>query len=173
MTKPPEINPPREGEHCVMLLKGVNHIGVTVTDLRATVAWYREMFEAEPTFTMQGLSGMDDQLQVEGAEVDLAFFLLGNTCVEFLQYRKPDGRAFDLRNCDVGAVHICFEVQDLAATHERLQAKGVQFNAPPLLIEQDVPFKGITVAYFRDLEGIQLEMFQLPAGSVAQAPAVN
>lgn len=153
-----------------MALRGVNHIGVTVRDLDATVAWYREMLDIEPTFGQRGNSGgeVDTVVQVEGAVIDMAFCVLGNTCVEFLQYREPEGKEFTLRNCDIGAVHICFEVDDIEATYRRLLSKGVEFSAPPAVATEG-PLEGVAYAYFRDLQGLQLEFFQVPEGSIATA----
>jgi catechol 2,3-dioxygenase-like lactoylglutathione lyase family enzyme len=144
--------------------KGVNHVGVTVPNLEATVAWYREMFEIEPVFYIEG-SGpeVDAAVEVAGAEIHAAYFLFGNVGVEFLEYRQPEGRAFDLRNCDIGAAHICFEVDDIQAIYERLGAKGVHFNSPPAADDdEDSPLRGTKYAYFRDLHGLQLELFQVP-----------
>lgn len=153
-----------------MAVRGVNHIGIPVRDLDATVSWYREMLGIEPTFGQKGKPDpeVDRVVQVEGAVIDMAFCVLGNTCVEFLEYREPDGEDFSLRNCDVGAVHICFEVDDAQGLYEQLVSKGVEFSQPPAVIA-DGPLEGITYAYFRDLQGLQLELFQVPAGSIATA----
>jgi catechol 2,3-dioxygenase-like lactoylglutathione lyase family enzyme len=153
-----------------MAVRGVNHIGVPVRDLDATVSWYREKLGIEPTFGQLGTSGAEVEtvVQVEGAVIDMAFCVLGNTCVEFLEYREPEGQDFTLRNCDIGAVHICFEVDDIDATYQHLVNEGVEFSAPPALIA-DGPLQGIAFAYFRDLQGLQLELFQVPAGSPATA----
>jgi catechol 2,3-dioxygenase-like lactoylglutathione lyase family enzyme len=153
-----------------MTVLGVNHIGIPIRDLDATVEWYRDKLGLEPTFGDSGTTGPDVArlVQVEGAVIDMAFYVLGNTCVEFLEYTQPVGAEFTLRNCDVGAVHICFQVDDVQGMYEDLVAKGVEFNAPPSLIEEG-PMAGITVAYFRDLHGIQLEFFQVPHDSPAQA----
>lgn len=153
-----------------MALRGVNHIGVTVRDLDATVAWYREMLDIEPTFGQRGNSGakVDTVVQVEGAVIDMAFCVLGNTCLEFLQYREPAGADFALSNSDVGAVHACFEVDDIDAAYQRLLSKGVQFSAPPAVATEG-PLEGVAYAYFRDLQGLQLEFFQVPKGSIATA----
>jgi catechol 2,3-dioxygenase-like lactoylglutathione lyase family enzyme len=150
-----------------MNTRRVNHIGVTVPDLDATVAWYREMFEIEPVFYVGG-SGAEVEAAVEvaGAEIQAAFFLFGNVGVEFLEYRSPQGRDFELRNCDTGATHVCFEVDDIQATYERLSAKGVHFNSPPGGDDsEDGPLSGTKYAYFRDLHGLQLELFQVPHGT--------
>jgi len=147
-------------------LRGVNHIGVTVRSLERTVAWYREVFDIEPRFQLHGASGAETEavVQVEGAIVDCAFFVIGNTCVEFLEYRAPHGLDYELRNCDVGAIHICYEVDDIQAVYARLKEKGVEFSTAPGYIE-DGPLGGISFVYFRDLQGIQFELFQVPADS--------
>jgi catechol 2,3-dioxygenase-like lactoylglutathione lyase family enzyme len=151
-------------------LRGINHIGVPVRNLADTVAWYREMFEIEPTFYLRGVTGPEvaETVQVEGAVIDCAFFVVGNVCLEFLEYTEPEGRDFDLRNCDVGAVHVCFEVDDVNAMYEQLLAKGVVFSSPPR-VAVGGPLDGIRLAYFRDHQGLQLEFFQVPEGSLVRA----
>ena len=148
----------------------LNHIGVSVRDLDATVAWYREMLGIEPTFEQRGTSGpvVEEVVQVEGAVIDMAYCVLGNTCLEFLEYREPPIQDYTLRNCDVGATHICFEVENIDEVYQRLVQRGVTFSTPPGVIE-DGPLEGISFAYFRDLNGLQLELFQLPADSIAKA----
>jgi catechol 2,3-dioxygenase-like lactoylglutathione lyase family enzyme len=49
-------------------LRGINHIGVPVRSLDDTVAWYREMFEIEPTFYLRGVTGPEvaETVQVAG-----------------------------------------------------------------------------------------------------------
>ena len=148
-----------------MNVHGVNHVGVTVPDVAATVAWYREMFEIEPAFYIQGSGpNVEAAVEVEGAQISAAFFLFGNTGVEFLEYVQPRGRAFDLRNCDIGASHVCFQVDDIQETYERLSGKGVHFNSAPEHALEG-PLIGTTYVYFRDLNGLQLELFQVPPGS--------
>lgn len=153
---------------------GMNHIGVTVRSLDATISWYKDVLDIEPRFRLGGASdsGVDAAVQVEGAIIDCAFFALGNTCIEFLEYREPEGRAFELRNCDVGAIHICFEVDDLQAVYERLQARGVEFSTAPRASRPHLdggPLAGISFVYFRDLEGLQYELVQIPSESPARA----
>jgi catechol 2,3-dioxygenase-like lactoylglutathione lyase family enzyme len=149
-----------------MNVRGVNHIGVTVRDLDETVAWVREMFDLEPVFFVTGAGAeVDASVQLEDASISCAFFMFGNLGVEFLEYSNPRGRDFDLRNCDVGAIHVCFGVDDLQATYERLEAKGVEFNSETPFTIDDGPLAGTTYAYFRDPHGIQFELFQVPESS--------
>lgn len=146
-------------------LRRVNHVGVPVRSLDETIAWYKDIFDIEPRFRLSGGGAeIEAVVDVEGAVMDCAFFVIGNTGIEFIEYLEPKGRDFELRNCDVGAMHICFEVDDLQAVYERLKAHGVEFSTPPR-DTTDGPLEGLAFVYFRDLQGLQFELFQLPAES--------
>jgi catechol 2,3-dioxygenase-like lactoylglutathione lyase family enzyme len=129
--------------------------------MEASVAWYRDVLGVETRFIQQAEEGpgLDAATQLEGSRLRYAFAELGNTALEFLEYENPVGADHDRRNCDVGAVHICFEVEDSHAVYEMLVAKGVSVNGPPTLIE-DGPMAGCHFCYFRDPDGIQLEIFE-------------
>ena len=142
---------------------GLHHLGVPVKSMEASLAWYREMLGVEPTFVQQAEegAGLDAATQLPDTRLRYAFVELGNTIIEFLEYERPTPREHDRRNCDVGAVHICFEVDDIHATYEAMLAKGVRFNGPPNLITEG-PIENHWFCYFRDPDGIQLEIFQTP-----------
>lgn len=96
---------------------------------------------------------------LEAARLRFAFFRAGNVRLELLEYENPVGDDFGLRNCDVGAVHLCFEVGDVGAVHARLREAGVEFATGPMPVEGGA-FHGATFCYFRDPDGIQLELWQ-------------
>jgi catechol 2,3-dioxygenase-like lactoylglutathione lyase family enzyme len=142
---------------------GLHHLGVPVRSMEATIAWYRDVLGVEPRFVQQAEEGpgLDSATQLDGTRLRYAFVDLGNTSLEFIEYQSPIGADNDRRNCDVGAIHVCFEVDDIRATYEQLLEKGVVFNGPPNLIETG-PIAGCWFCYFRDPDGIQLEIFQTP-----------
>lgn len=143
-------------------LKSLHHVGVPVRDLQRSLAWYRDLFDLEPDF-VEETSGpdLDAAVQIPGARLSYAFLTLSNTVLELLQYHEPVGEDFALRNCDIGAVHVAFEVDDIQRAYDELSARGANFSAPPNLIE-DGPMTGHHFAYFRDPDGVQLELFQRP-----------
>lgn len=144
------------------VLEGVHHVGLTVRDLERSREWYTRMFDLTPGAVNHG-SGpeLSRGVQVEDAELTFSMLAIGATRIEFLQYGNPMGEDFDRRNCDVGAAHICFEVDDIDAAVMRMSAEGAVFSGPPVEITEGA-LAGSRWAYFRDPDGIQLEIWQSP-----------
>lgn len=139
---------------------GLHHVGVPVRSMEASIDWYRDVLGVEPDFVAHAEGpALEAATQLPGSKLRYAFVRLGNTQLEFIDYEHPRGSDHDRRNCDIGAVHVCFEVDDIHATYESLVSKGVQVNGRPNLIE-DGPMAGCYFCYFRDPDGIQLEIFQ-------------
>lgn len=146
-------------------LEGIQHVGVPVSDMQRTLRFYREAFGLEPDFVhnVAPSSELDLTLGVDGAQLTIAFMRLGNTYLELLEYRNADRDvSYGRRNCDVGATHVCFEVEDIGAAYDALRAKGVAFYSEPLLVD-DGPLKGYTFCYLMDPDGVTLELLEAPA----------
>lgn len=143
-------------------LVGLHHIGVPVRSMEASLAWYQSIFGLEPEF-IQVSEGpdLDRTVQLPDAKLRFAFLRLPNVILELLEYDNPVGADFALRNCDVGAVHICFEVDDIDAVYDALRAKGVTFSIEPS--PNDRNLEGHKYCYFRDPDGIQLELWERPS----------
>jgi catechol 2,3-dioxygenase-like lactoylglutathione lyase family enzyme len=142
--------------------KRLHHVGVPVRSLKQSLKFYQDAFGIEPKFIAKSSGpGTSRLVGIPEVEMSYAFLDLGNTVLELLEYQHPRGQDYDRRNCDVGATHIAFEVADVEAAYEELTGKGIEFSGPPLHID-DGPLAGSVTAYFRDPDGIQLEIFQLP-----------
>jgi catechol 2,3-dioxygenase-like lactoylglutathione lyase family enzyme len=149
-------------------IKDLHHVGIPVTDLERSLEWYEDVLGiVSANITGEGDGEMLSQmLEVPGVDVRAAFIKVGeHTMFELLQHNAQDPQAFTLRNCDVGATHICFEVDDIHAAHEMLETKGVHINAPPALLDgTGGDLDGYWFCYFRDPDGVQLELIQVPNG---------
>ena len=149
---------------------GIHHIGVPVRSMERSLAWYRDVFGLEPTAVIQSEGEAPSRaVQLENAVITAAFLEVGNTILELLEYQNPIGEDFRtaagyrMRNCDVGSIHIALQVDDIEEAHAALVARGAVFSAPPAAIP-DGELAGLQFAYFRDADGIQFELIQLPAG---------
>jgi catechol 2,3-dioxygenase-like lactoylglutathione lyase family enzyme len=67
------------------------------------------------------------------------------------------GAAYTTANNDVGAFHVCLRTADIAAADARLRALGVAPSSRPT--RSDV---GPILLYFRDPDGIQYQLIELP-----------
>jgi catechol 2,3-dioxygenase-like lactoylglutathione lyase family enzyme len=138
----------------------MHHVGITVRDLEESLQWYERMFGVEREFIAHG-SGPDlaKAVGVPDVKLSFAFLRFGSCVVELLQYDNEREDSYRRSSADVGSTHVCIDVPDLQASYEELLAKGVEFLAPPLPID-DGPLAGCSFAYFKDPNGVTLEVSQ-------------
>ena len=101
----------------VCTAKGLHHVAIAVKDIHDTVKFYQEVFGIGPA----QIEDIPDQ------GVRAALVRVGGSQLEFIQPTDPEGgvaRFLDRRG--EGVHHICFEVEGLQDTLDRLQESGVQ-----------------------------------------------
>ncbi len=147
-------------------LGDLHHVGITVRDLDASLAWYADVLGVEPEVVAEG-SGeeLGRAVGVPDAKLRFAMLRLGGAVVELLCYDNDRDDTFTRSNADVGSAHVCIDVPDLQQAYDALRAKGVDFLSPPFRITSG-PLDGCGFAYFRDPDGVTLEIFE-----TAGAPA--
>ncbi|HEX7289946.1 MAG TPA: VOC family protein [Conexibacter sp.] len=140
--------------------RGLHHVGVTVRSIERSLAWYRDVFGLEPSFVALSEGPvLERTVGLENARLRYAMLELSGCRLELIEYLSPIGDDFTLRNCEVGATHVCFEVADIDAVYAELRAKGVEFSVEPSQVLGGV-LEGDRYCYFRDPDGIQLELWQ-------------
>jgi lactoylglutathione lyase len=140
-----------------------DHIGLTVEDLERSVEWYSEVFGLVAGPRAEGAGEVvSELLEVPGTELRAAFLGVGPHRLELTRFDRPEGRPFSRPNDEVGACHPCFIVDDIEATTAKIVAAGGHPNAEILPAVEDL--EGYRVLYFRDPDGIQCELFELPDG---------
>jgi len=147
----------------VSKVEELHHVGITVRDMDESVDWYTRTFDTTCEFraTSSGPE-LSTSVGVPNAELELAFLRFGSSSIELLRYLNPRQESNERSNADVGSTHICLHVEDIRETYERMQARGVVFLAEPLLINEG-PLAGCSFVYFKDPNGVTLELFQVPA----------
>jgi catechol 2,3-dioxygenase-like lactoylglutathione lyase family enzyme len=143
-------------------VEGLHHIGLTVRNIKKSFHWYSHMFGLThgPMNEAMG-EGLSKGVQLSEVRLSFSFLDIGSTRIEFLQYHNPQGKDFELRNCDVGATHICLQVSNMESAFKTLEERGAVFNAPPVMLT-DGDLAGSQWAYLRDPDGIQLEIWAWP-----------
>ena len=143
---------------------GMHHIGITVPNIKEAIAFFEVVFGAVNVF-QTGPFDVDDAFMQRklGAAPhsrirDLVFLRCGNgTSVELFEYSGEDSAARPRRNSEVGGTHICFEVEDVFASTERLRAQGVDVLEGPNTVTEG-PLAGFSWVYFNAPWGQSLEI---------------
>lgn len=148
------------------MVKEVMHIGVTVSDMERSVAFYRDVLG----LTFQG------ELIMEGKETDLLFdrenckvrvaYLNGSEEVmappiELIQFLSETAEADASKLAKTSISEICFKVCDIDAVYKHLIANHVEcLSAPQFFDFTSSGFGKSKALYFKDPDGIILELME-------------
>ena len=143
-----------------MTIKAIRHTGIVVSDMQASLRFYRDLLGMEVWADFK-----DDSQMVQDVtgvtEANLWMIKLkaaDGVSIELLQYLShPQPVPAPRRACDVGCNHVALQVDDLDALHEKLVAEGIEFNVAPTISSEG--FAKIT--YCRDPEGVLVELVEI------------
>jgi catechol 2,3-dioxygenase-like lactoylglutathione lyase family enzyme len=141
-------------------ITGFHHTAVTVHDLDAMVRFYTEVIGLRVLMEVDSVAPpTGDHTGVAGARRKLVFVGFGDGHrIELVHYIDPPASAGHFRQHQLGAMHVCFRVSDLAATHARLSGAGVRFLTEPKFREMEG--KRIGAVYAQDPEGNWIEFLE-------------
>ncbi|WP_244610546.1 VOC family protein [Microvirga pakistanensis] len=148
-------------------LRRANHAGIVVSDLEASIRFYEALTGTK--ITNKDAIGGPRMASVQGLDKVLIRYAnvpLDNINIDLLQYEEPAPKKASYASNEIGAMHLCFEVDDLQAIYRRMREAGITFQGEPIVFEaSDGPRDGIgtAVAYFDDPDGTHLEIIA-PAG---------
>jgi lactoylglutathione lyase len=140
-----------------------NHVGLTVSNLERSLAFYRDLLGFRVAYERGEVTAeyMPRLVGIPGARLKIVGLDIPGLHVDLVEYIEPKGAARPGPTSDVGNVHIGFTVDDLWAAYRRLSAAGVAFKSEPVSPTVG-PNKGGWAIYFVDPDGITLEMIQRP-----------
>lgn len=149
------------------MLHEIMHIGITVSDMDQSIAFYRDILG----LTFQG------ELLMEGPEADLLFarphskarvaYLNGSDAimappVELIQFVDYKAAANEATLQQTSISEICFRVNDIEAVYKHLLANHVEcLSAPQAFDFTSAGFGKSKAIYFKDPDGIILELMQV------------
>jgi glyoxylase I family protein len=148
----------------VGLVQGVHHVGASVADLEAALAFWEPFLGVSARFRGRlSRPYLGESVGYPGVEIDAAIVdLPGGGVLELLEYRLDGREQTPDETKHPGNVHLCLSVTDAAAAWDR----AVDFGARPVRaagpVEVDAgPNEGARVAYLRVHDGISVELFQV------------
>ena len=147
-----------------MLISGVHHACVIVSDMERSLSLYRDTLGMKEVVNIK-YDADPAMMDLPGTKPKQHLVLLdaGNAFVELIHYIEPKGRPNDRRTCDNGTLHLCFRVDDIRQVYERLKAKGLRFHrAPDWIGEAGEGLADHGYVYFRGPDNEVLELIQPP-----------
>jgi catechol 2,3-dioxygenase-like lactoylglutathione lyase family enzyme len=142
------------------MIRPYQHVAITVSDLDRSVKFYQDIFGFEPLRSMEA-SGeeVSRALGMEGVNLRLRILTKGEYVLELFEYHSPEGSKTAPRPCDVGCMHIAFEVDDIQRVYREFTAKGVHINTPPNRNPDGIGWTWW--CYMRDPDGVPIELVQI------------
>jgi methylmalonyl-CoA/ethylmalonyl-CoA epimerase len=127
----------------------VNHVAIVVADIEEALKFWRDGLGIH-------LHHVED---VPSQKAKVAFLPVGDTEIELVQPTSDDtGAAKFLAEKGGGMHHLCFEVDDCAATLAELKAKGVR-----LITEEPLVLPGRKMAFIhpKSTGGVLVELYEI------------
>ena len=135
----------------------LNHVGITVTDLDTSLAFYRDVVGFTLGFRTRTTGEWFDTLtRNEGADIEIAMLRLADFTLQLVQYHAAGGATLPLAHHNVGNPHLCIEVDDVDARHEQIARSG-RHDPTPIV---DIMDTGIRSFYVHDPDGVPVELLQ-------------
>ena len=142
---------------------GFFHGGVTVTDMDASLPFYRDGLGLEVAFD-RIIDGdyLKTVLALPLHEIRACYLHIpGGGYVELLEYRGLERMPAACRPCDPGSGHLCLYVDDVNGIWERVHGLGFSSRGGPVDITSG-PNSGARSIYLLDPDGYPVELFQRP-----------
>src|SRR5215469_1666292 len=150
------------------MIRQVQHVGFTVSDLDRVLAFYTQVLPFEIVDDYELLSEPCEKLTgVFGARMRVVTLGLGLERIQLTQFiAPPGGRPIppDSRSNDLWFQHLAIVVSDMDTAYATLCEHNVQHvsTAPQTLPDYITAAAGIRAFYFRDPDGHNLELIWFP-----------
>jgi methylmalonyl-CoA/ethylmalonyl-CoA epimerase len=135
----------------------LNHVGVATPSIEDSVKLYRDLL---------GATSIGEKFVMEEQGVWVCFVNLPNAQIELIEPYggKSPIHGFLAKNPKGGQHHVCFEVEDIIATRDEMQAKGASVlnDGKPRIGAHGVP---VIFVHPKDMGGVLVELMETPKGA--------
>src|SRR3954449_5842767 len=148
-----------------MAVTGFFHAGVTVRDMDAALAFYRDGLGLE--VISDGRTGGPSAQRIwnfDPGRVRVVFLKVpgSDAVVELFEFPDVERHGASARPCDYGAGHFCLYTDDAEGLYARLEAEGFGSRSHGVVTIDEGRFAGAKAVYLIDPDGYHVELFQKP-----------
>ncbi len=145
------------------MITGFFHAGVTVSDMEASLRFYRDGLGLE--VTKQYMTGGPSAQRVWNlpvGPVEVAFLRVpgSDVVVELFEFTEIERHNASARPPDPGAGHFCLYTDDADGLHAKLTGMGFSSRSGAIVEMDGGPHAGTKVAYMIDPDGYHVEIYQ-------------
>lgn len=137
-----------------------NHVGISVSDIERSIAFYRDMFGMEQLCDVFPFGGeqFDAIMDIEGVQGRMCMIGRNNLQLELFEFSNPAPKAKDPEYpvSDRGYSHFGIDVDDIEETYDRLKAAGARIHSPITTFMGG----GMKAIYARDPDGNVFEVME-------------
>ena len=153
----------------------LDHVALMVSDLEASLRFYRDLLGFEVLSPEEHQGGpIDEMVKIEG--VHMREYRLvppggvngyqrgegaGQITLDLIQWITPTSPQGRVAINHVPSAHLCFGVENLPAVYNRLKNEGVEFVSPPVRFSGEGEWH---VLFFYDPDGNLLEFNEIGTG---------
>ncbi len=136
----------------------LNHIGLTVKNLEASLRFYREVvgMTVEMNFALEN-GGFAKLTRNPAAAIKGAYVMAGTFRLQLLEYTAGGGTAQTIHHNNIGSPHMSFGVSDVEAKFREVQAMGW----PKIISDIVEVVPKVRSFYVEDPDGVPVEFFQM------------
>lgn len=134
-----------------------NHVGISVTDIDRSIAFYREFFGLEKLCEVFPFGGeqFETIMDIPGVTGRMCMIGKGDLQLELFEFTGSKAKDPEYPVSDRGYSHFGMDVDDIAATYEKLRAADVRIHCPVITFAG-----GMKAAYCRDPDGNVFEIME-------------
>jgi len=135
-----------------------NHVGISVSEIDRSIAFYRDMFGMEQLCDVFPFGGEQFEaiMDIPGVTGRMCMIGKGNLQLELFEFIDSKAKDPEYPVSDRGYSHFGFEVEDIDATYAKLKAAGVRIHCPVITFNQG----SMQAAYCRDPDGNVFELLE-------------
>jgi glyoxylase I family protein len=135
-----------------------SHVGISVTDIERSIGFYRDMFGFEQLCDVFPFGGeqFETIMDLPGATGRMCMIGKDNVHLELFEFAGSRAKDPEYPVSDRGISHFGFDVEDIAATYEKLKAADVRIHSPVITFNQG----SMKAIYCRDPDGNVFEVLE-------------